>query len=51
MKIYNVPMDGFTKELVLTALMETAHKEGISNEARNNYLTAYGDIKESIMNQ
>lgn len=51
MKIYNVPMDEFTKELVLTALMDAAHKKGISIEAKNNYLTAYSDIKESIVNQ
>lgn len=48
-KIYHIPVDDFTAQLILTALMEKAHQKGISLEAKNNYLQAYGDIKESLV--
>lgn len=48
MKIYHIPVDDFTAQLILTALIEKAHQKGISQEAKSNYLQAYGDIKESL---
>lgn len=50
-KIYHIPMDDHMVQLVLTALMEKAHQKGISQEAKSNYLQAYGDIKESLTAQ
>jgi len=51
MKIYTIHLDDFSKEIVLTALMEKAAKEGRSSEAGRNVRMVYGDIKEEIMNQ
>lgn len=48
-KIYRIPVDDFTAQLILTALMEKANQKGISQEAKSNYLQAYGDIKESLV--
>ena len=50
-KIYHIPVDAFTAQLIMTALMEKAHQKGISQEAKSNYLQAYGDIKESLTAQ
>jgi len=47
-KIYKIHMDEEMVQLVLTALMEKAHQKGISKKAKENYLMAYGDIKECI---
>lgn len=49
MKLYSITLDDFSKEIVLTALMEQAHR--LKGAARENYLTVYGDIKESVKNQ
>lgn len=49
MKTYTITLDETTKELVLNALMEKAYS--CDGQAKDNYLRAYGDIKESIMNQ
>lgn len=51
MKIYNVPMDSFIKELVLTALANMTCRNDISAEARENYRNAYTQIKKSIVEQ
>jgi len=51
MKIYNIPMDNFTKELVLTALANMACKNDISAEARKNYREAYKQIKKQLVEQ
>lgn len=49
MKIYKITLDSEMKALVLTALMEKAHS--CKGQARENYLMAYGDIKEELMFQ
>lgn len=49
MKTYKVTLDSLTKALVLTALMEKAQSS--KGQARENYLMAYGDIKEELMCQ
>ena len=51
MKIYNIPMDSITKELVLTALANMTCRNDISAEARKNYQDAYKSIKKSIIEQ
>ena len=50
-KIYHIPMDDHMAQLILTALMDKAHQQGISQETKQDYLTAYGDLKESMLNQ
>lgn len=49
MKIYNVHLDDYALECVLTALMEKA--QACKGQARENYMQVYGDIKEEILNQ
>lgn len=49
MKTYKITLDSQTKALVLTALMEKA--QSCKGQARENYLMAYGLIKEEVIEQ
>ena len=45
---YTINIDVITKELILTALMETAYNT--NGQAKQNYLNAYKEIKRQIIN-
>lgn len=47
-RLYKVTLDDFSKELVMSALMEKALSCKKGSKVRENYLTVYGDLKEEM---
>lgn len=47
-RLYKVTLDDFSKELVMSALMEKALSCKKGSKARENYLMVYDDLKEEM---
>lgn len=50
MNLYNIIVDDFQKEIILTALL-CVGCECKQKQARDNYMTTYGDLKEAFKQQ